>query len=161
MESISDISREFFAPGASDHVRRQVAKFLHGTVPAGIRHLATRSGSTCPNGGTLLLPGSRQSYACGTHLLRAEILAVSERPVRFHLPVAAKRMRRLFDPRGGAGRQDVLAAADVDAHSDGEDLSYEAWGANRKAGEKGGNPIKKLGETGQYSQGRWAGIEWL
>ena len=72
-----------------------------------------------------------------------------------YVPIAAKQMRRLLDPCGGARRRDVLAAAGADVRSDEEDPSYEARVAYRKAREKGGKLI-----TGQYSHGGWADIKW-
>ena len=51
---------------------------------------------------------------------------------------AAQQMRRLVDPCVGPARQDILSAADMDAKSDGKDLSYESRVAFRKAKEKGG-----------------------
>ena len=52
------------------------------------------------------------------------------------LQAAVERMRRLFDPCGGAARRNVLAATDVFAPSEDGNLSYEEWVANRKAGKK-------------------------
>ena len=57
--------------------------------------------------------------------------------------IAAKQMRRLFDPCGGAGHHDVLGPAEVDVRRDKEDLSYEARAAYGTAGEKRGNLTKK------------------
>ena len=46
-----------------------------------------------------------------------------------------RQMRRLFGPCGGAARQDVLVALDVDVISDGAD-DFAAWFAHRKAKSK-------------------------
>ena len=46
----------------------------------------------------------------------------------------ARRMRRFFGPHGGAVRQDVLVATDVDFESNDDD--YAAWAAYRQAGKR-------------------------
>ena len=58
---------------------------------------------------------------------------------------AAQQMRRLVDPCVGSARQDILAAAGMDAKLDGKDLSYESRVAFRKAKEERGNSPRKLG----------------
>ena len=54
----------------------------------------------------------------------------------FAYPLAPKQMRRLFGPCGGAGRHDVLVAADLDVSS-GKGADNEAWVAYRKATKQG------------------------
>ena len=51
-------------------------------------------------------------------------------------PAVAKQLRRLFGPCAGAVRQDVLAAAEVDAFS-GDDVDDESWTVYRRAEIKG------------------------
>lgn len=49
------------------------------------------------------------------------------------VPAVATQLRRLFDPRGGPARKDVLAVRDRYMESEGGDLSYGAWAAFREA----------------------------
>ena len=57
-------------------------------------------------------------------------------------------MRRLLGPFGGAGRQDVLQAADADVSS-GEGRDYAARVSHRKAKKKQGNKRKEEGDAKQ------------
>ena len=66
-------------------------------------------------------------------------------------PAVAMRMRRFFGTRGGAARQDVLVAADMDAPS-AEGANYRAGSAHRKAKKGVGNKRKVKGR-GQSSNG--------
>ena len=66
-------------------------------------------------------------------------------------PVVAKQMSRLFWPRGGAARQDVLVAADVDASSK-EECDYAAWVARRKAKKGGENKRNGGGDPGKKAK---------
>ena len=50
-------------------------------------------------------------------------------------PEVASQMRRLFGPRGGAARQDVLVAADLDAASEEEDFARCAGYCKAKKGK--------------------------
>ena len=61
-------------------------------------------------------------------------------------PVAAKQMRLLFGPRGGAARRGVLVAAAMDVPSD-EDTDFEVWVAHRKAKYRGAKKRREDGET--------------
>ena len=63
-----------------------------------------------------------------------ESLALASIRNTLAFPEASSRMRRLFGPRGNAGRHDVLLAADLDAVS--EEADFASWVALRKP-EKG------------------------
>ena len=76
--------------------------------------------------------------------------ACSMRPFQGSLdfPFAAKQLRRLFEPRSGVARQDILPATDFDIESEKEDLPYEAWAAYRKAkNTRRGPPQKSRSEV--------------
>ena len=66
----------------------------------------------------------------------------------------SRRMRRFCGPRGGAARQDVLAATDVDVNSNDED-GFPAWPAfrNAKAARKGGIGGQRNGKAGDRVRG--------
>ena len=53
----------------------------------------------------------------------------------FGISAVARQLRRVFGPRGGAARQNALAATDVDANSNGES-DFAEWVARRKAKKK-------------------------
>ena len=70
-------------------------------------------------------------------LLRSgKSLALSSVMGNLGFPSVGKQMRRIFGYSGGAARQDVLAAADVDVSSDAE-TDFEAWAAYRTTKKKG------------------------
>ena len=86
-------------------------------------------------------------------------------------PIAAKQMRRLFDPCGGPARQDVLTATDWGMESDEEDFHYESCAANREAKRrrkvsprglrtpcKGANKIKRNATDAIDEQGGAIGV---
>ena len=61
-------------------------------------------------------------------------------------PAASKQMRRLFVPRGGAGRQDVLVAANIDLSSEAG-TDFEAWVAYREAKKKSWKKKREDGDA--------------
>ena len=63
-------------------------------------------------------------------------------------PVVAKQMRRIFGPCGGAARQDVLVAADMDAASE-EGTDFEASTAYGKAKNRGKRESREDGDGRQ------------
>ena len=65
------------------------------------------------------------------HAEKSLLLARVQGSLRF--PIAARQMRRLFDPRGGPARQDVPTATGRDMESEREDLLYEDWAAYWRA----------------------------
>ena len=59
---------------------------------------------------------------------------------------AARQIRRLLRPRGGAAREDVSAAGDVDSNSNDQD-DFAAWDAYRKARKNDKGNAKVGGAT--------------
>ena len=65
------------------------------------------------------------------------------------VPAVARQMRRLFGPRGGAVRQDVLAATDADVSSNGDDVAARATHREAEQQErkvKDGGRERKMGK---------------
>ena len=59
-------------------------------------------------------------------------------------------MRRLFGPRDGAAREEVLVAADIDASSEGE-TDFEASAARREV-RKGGEKKRRADDDARKGQ---------
>ena len=104
--------------------------------------LRRKAAARVPTGGAF--PGSSVSILCVQNAALSwadKSLLLASVQGSLDSPVAGKQMRRLFNPYSGPARKDVLTAADTDAQSDEEDLSYESWAAIRKAEKIGGDSI--------------------
>ena len=88
---------------------------------------------------------SRMQNAALSRTEKSQLLASVQRSLDF--PIAATQTRRSCDPPGGAGRQDVPTATDMDAQSDEEDLSYGSSDAYQKSWETAQDSPRKLNTT--------------
>ena len=77
--------------------------------------------------------------------------------VSLDVPIVARRMRRLSNPRGGPESQDVLTAMDWDMNSDEEDTSFEACAAFRKAKRRENRPGGRVKTPKEQTESEWAG----
>ena len=115
-DSILNISREYCAPDASDHVNQQIAKLLQfkNTEPTMDMFLVEfdiprrTAESRVPVGTALLdalVPVLRMQNALSSRTEKSLLLASGQGTLSF--PAVAKQLRRLSGPSGGAARQDV------------------------------------------------------
>ena len=134
----SRILRERLAPDVTDALHRDVVKFMNcKRVDQTMDTYLMEFDVTREKAETRMATGSgfpdefasvlRTHNAVPENGKSLEPASIRRNPT---FPEVSSRMRRLFGPRGSAARQDVLAAADLDAVSEEEGCA--AWVAYRK-----------------------------